>query len=99
MTIEEFKTKMETSEELKAALKEAGEKGDDALEAFLEGQGVEFSGRSELSEDALEAVTGGYAISKKARAKLFFQDIFGISKEGKEAYQQVGQAIKSVFYK
>ena len=71
MTIQEFKSKAENSADLKLALKEAVEKGEEALMAFLKAQGVEIPNlspsRVELSEDDLDAVVGGLNIKKKLK--------------------------------
>lgn len=63
MTLQEFKAKAENSEELKQALKEALEKGDEALAVFLSEQGVQLASRVELSEKDLDNVVGGFSLN------------------------------------
>ena len=62
MTLQEFKAKAENNEELKQALKEALEKGDEALAVFLSEQGVRLASRVELSEEDLDKVVGGFSL-------------------------------------
>lgn len=64
MTLQEFKAKAENNEELKQALKEALEKGDEALAVFLSEQGVQLASRVELSEKDLDNVVGGFSLNK-----------------------------------
>lgn len=63
MTLQEFKAKAENNEELKQALKEALEKGDEALAVFLSEQGVQLASRVELSEKDLDNVVGGFSLN------------------------------------
>ena len=63
LTLQEFKTKVENDEELKQALKEALEKGDEALAVFLSEQGVQLASRVELSEKDLDNVVGGFSLN------------------------------------
>ena len=63
MTLQEFKAKAENNEELKRALKEALEKGDEALAVFLSEQGVQLASRVELSEKDLDNVVGGFSLN------------------------------------
>ena len=70
MTIQEFKTKAQNSEELKLALKEAMEKGNEALAEFLKEQGVKLASRVQLSEDDLEAVVGGKGVKSTLKKLL-----------------------------
>ncbi len=63
MTLQEFKAKAENNEELKQALKEALEKGNEALAVFLSEQGVQLASRVELSEKDLDNVVGGFSLN------------------------------------
>lgn len=63
MTLQEFKAKAENNVELKQALKEALEKGDEALAVFLSEQGVQLASRVELSEKDLDNVVGGFSLN------------------------------------
>lgn len=63
MTLQEFKAKAENNEELKQALKEALEKGNEALAVFLSEQGVQLASRVELSEEDLDNVVGGFSLN------------------------------------
>lgn len=63
LTLQEFKAKAENNEELKQALKEALEKGDEALAVFLSEQGVQLASRVELSEEDLDNVVGGFSLN------------------------------------
>ena len=69
MTLQEFKAKAENDEELKQALKQAMEKGDEALAIFLSEQGVQLDSRVELSGDDLDKVVGGVAV-KAIKSKI-----------------------------
>ena len=86
MTIQEFKTKAENSEELKKALKEAMEKDEEALAAFLKAQGVEIASRVELSEDDLDAVAGG--ISGK-KIKNVLKELFTLNDVEQQHYKDL----------
>ena len=88
LTLQEFKTKVENDEELKLALKEALEKDDETVEAFLKAQGVEISDREPLSDDEVEAVAGGAGRIRK-KIKNYFQTVLGINEEGKEAWKEI----------
>lgn len=63
LTLQEFKAKAENNEELKQALKEALEKGNEALAVFLSEQGVQLASRVELSEKDLDNVVGGFSLN------------------------------------
>ena len=63
MTLQEFKAEAENNEELKQALKEALEKGNEALAVFLSEQGVQLASRVELSEKDLDNVVGGFSLN------------------------------------
>ncbi len=76
MTLQEFKAKAENNEELKQALKEALEKGNEALAEFLKEQGVKLASRVPLTEDDLEAVVGGKGLNiKKSLKKLLPNEV------------------------
>ena len=86
MTIQEFKIKAQNSEELKLALKEAMEKGDEALAAFLKAQGVDISGRVELSDDDLDAVVGGKGLKTVTNV---LKELFTLNDVEKQHYKDM----------
>ena len=88
MTLQEFKTKVENDEELKQALKDAMEKDDETLEAFIHAHGVEIPKREALSDDDVEAVAGGAGKIRK-KIKNYFQTVLGINESGKEAWKEI----------
>ncbi|MBR0220005.1 MAG: hypothetical protein IJQ33_12460 [Clostridia bacterium] len=95
MTLEEFKIKAQNSEELKAALKEAMEKGNAALAEFLKEQGVKLASRVQLSEDDLEEVVGGKGLNISKTLKKLLpneverQELKKIFDGGKDFVQKV----------
>nr|AHF24323.1 hypothetical protein [uncultured bacterium Contig17] len=106
MTLQEFKTKAENNEELKLALKEAMEKGDEAVAEFLNEQGVELASRVELSEDDLDAVVGGIGKRLKKAFKTVKHIVTPTNEEmqvikdlANQVARETNQVVHDVFYK
>ncbi len=95
MTLQEFKAKAENNEELKQALKEALEKGNEALAAFLKAQGVEISGpvsgRFELSDESLDDVVGGLSLKT---IKYELKELFTLNDVEKQHYKDIYNGTK-----
>ena len=68
MTIQEFKKKAETDEALKKGMTEAVGKGEEALAAFLEEQGVDVL--KELPDEEMGNVAGGGKVNEWGKRVL-----------------------------